>query len=91
MEYSTMSMLCYYKDTLANVGLLEAILLWGSDCVTQLKNIYVKHESNRIEKLIESNQIVKAIKSNQINNRELNRVKNGDHRKFRCRQQSSRQ
>ena len=34
MEYSTISMLAYYKDTLAYVGLSEAWLEWGSNDVT---------------------------------------------------------
>ena len=31
-------MLGYFKDTLANVGLPEALLKWDSDDVTQIKN-----------------------------------------------------
>ena len=38
MEYSTISMLDYYKDTHTNVGLPEAWLEWVSYCVTRIKN-----------------------------------------------------
>ena len=43
-------MLEYFGDTLANVGLPEAWLECGSNCVTRIENKYVRHKSNRIEK-----------------------------------------
>ena len=48
MEYSTISMLNYFKDNLANVGLPKAWLVWDSNCVTPIQNKYIKRESNLI-------------------------------------------
>ena len=66
MEYSTISVLEYFGDILANVGLPKASLEFDSNCVTRIENKYVRRESNWIEKTIESNQIETAFESNQI-------------------------
>ena len=66
MEYSTISILGYFGDTLVNVGLPEACLEWDLNNVTQIENNYVKRESNRIKKP----------DSNPVKNRESNPVKN---------------
>ena len=50
VEYSTISVLEYFEDTLANVGLPEARLKCDSNYVTQVKNKYVKHKLNLIKK-----------------------------------------
>ena len=67
MEYSTISVLEYYEDTLANVGLPEAWLRCDSNCVTRVENKYVRRESNRIEKkqvsLVKSKPQLGLIKS----------------------------
>ena len=65
MEYSTILVLEYFEDTLANVGLPEAWLKCDSNCVTQIENKYVRHESNRIGKKSESSQIETTIEYNQ--------------------------
>ena len=53
MENSTILMLGYFKDILANVGLPEAWLEYDSNDVTRIKNNCVKRESNRtIQNLI---------------------------------------
>ena len=61
-------MLEYFRDTLANVGLPKAWLEYDSNCVTQIKNKYVRRESNQSGgETIESNQSgVETIESNQI-------------------------
>ena len=41
MEYSTISMLGYFEDTLTNVGLFEAWLEWDSNDVTRIENKFV--------------------------------------------------
>ena len=43
------SMLDYFKEILANMGLPEAWLEWDSNDVTLTKNKYVKRESNKIK------------------------------------------
>ena len=48
VEYSMISVLEYFGDTLANVGLPEAWLVCDWDCVNCIENKYVRHESNRI-------------------------------------------
>ena len=50
VEYSTISMLEYFEDTLANVGLPEALLEWDSNYVTRIENKYIKRELNQIRK-----------------------------------------
>ena len=50
VEYSTILMLDYYKDTLENVGLPEALLEWDSNYVTRIENKYIKCELNQIRK-----------------------------------------
>ena len=50
VKYSTISVLEYFEDTLANMGLPEALLECDSNRVTRVKNKYVRRESNRIEK-----------------------------------------
>ena len=60
------SMLEFLKDTLANVGLLEALLEWDPNNVTQIKiKITVKRDSNQIlKKLIQiQSKPVSRIKS----------------------------
>ena len=47
MEYSIISMLDYFKDTLANMRPYKAWMEWDSNDATQIENIYVNHESNR--------------------------------------------
>ena len=75
MEYSIISMLGYFKDTLSNVGIPDSWLQWDLDDVTQIENKYVKHELNWIEKY-ESNP-VKNYDSDQVGNNQLNPVVNG--------------
>ena len=41
------SVLEYFPDNLANVGLPEAWLDCDSNCVTQIENKYARRESNR--------------------------------------------
>ena len=79
VEYSTISVLEYFGDTLANVGLPEAWLECDSNFVTRIKNKYIGREYNQIEKKIESNQIKTTIKSNQIGGNDPNTVGNGCH------------
>ena len=43
------SVLEYFEDTLANVGLPEAWLKCDSNCVTRVENKYVKCELDWIE------------------------------------------
>ena len=50
VEYSTISMLGYFEDTLSNVGLPEAWLEWELYGVTQIENKCGKRETNQIEK-----------------------------------------
>ena len=50
VEYSTISVLEYFEDTLANVGLPESLLKCDLNCVTRIENRCVRCESNRIEK-----------------------------------------
>ena len=50
MEYSKISMLNYFKDTLANVELPEDWLEWDSNDVTRIENKCIKRESNWIGK-----------------------------------------
>ena len=50
MEYSTISILDCFEDTLDIVLLPEAFLKWYSDNLTQIENNFVKSESNRIGK-----------------------------------------
>ena len=45
VEYSTISMLDYFEDNLANVVLPEAWLECDSNDVTRIENNCVKHES----------------------------------------------
>ena len=67
VEYSTISVLEYFGDTLSNVGLPEAWLECDMNGATRIGNKYVRRELNRIEKNpIESNQIETTIESNQI-------------------------
>ena len=90
VEYSTISMLDYFEDTLANVGLSEAWLGCVYNCVTGIRNNYVKCESNWIEKqlsLIKSEKqlsliYLKKIESNQGWNRESKCFENGDKQNF---------
>ena len=48
VEYSTILVLEYFEDTLANVGLPEAWQEFDLNCVTRIKNEYVRRESNQI-------------------------------------------
>ena len=48
VEYSTISTVDYFEDTLANVGLPEAWLEWYSNDVTQIKNKSIKRETRSI-------------------------------------------
>ena len=41
-------MLDYFEETLAKLGLPEAWLEWGSNCVTKIENKCIKREYNRI-------------------------------------------
>ena len=50
VEYSTISVLEFFEDTLANVELPEALLEFDSNCVTWVENKYVRRELNRIGK-----------------------------------------
>ena len=82
MEFSTISILDYLEDILANVGLPEAWLEWDSNDVTQIKDKSVKCEANLTEKT-ESNPVkncemnrVGSNGSNQGGNEESNRVGN---------------
>ena len=61
VDYSIISVLKYIEDTLANVGLPEALMRCDSNCVTQVENKYVRRESNRIEKTSKSSQIKTTI------------------------------
>ena len=67
VEYSTIWVLGILEDTLANVGLPEAWLKCDLNCVTRVKNKYVRCESNRIGKkqlrLIKSKPQLSLIKS----------------------------
>ena len=65
MEYSTISVLEYFGDTLANVGITKALLECDLNCVTHIENKYVRRESNQIKKTIESNKTETTIESNQ--------------------------
>ena len=65
VEYSMISVLEYFEDTLANVGLLESWLKCDSNCVTQVENKYVRGESNWIKKTSEPSQMETAIDSNK--------------------------
>ena len=57
VEYSTILMLDYFEDIMANLGLPEDLLLWDSNYMTWIKNNYIKHESDRIRKAwVESRQ-----------------------------------
>ena len=59
----------YFRDPLANVGLLGVWLEYDSVCVTRIKNKYVRCESNRIEeKKLSLIKFKKTIESNQIKN-----------------------
>ena len=60
------SVLKYFRNTLANVGLTKASLEYDSNFVTRIENKYVRCESNRIGKAIEYNQIEITIEYNQI-------------------------
>ena len=75
MEYSTISMLDYFEDTQANVGLPEA---WRN--VTRMMWLKLetkfKHESNQIKKT-ESNS-VENHEFNPVKQGESNQVKHGD-------------
>ena len=79
MEYSTISMMDYFYDTLANVGLPEAWLEWESNDPNQTENKCVKCESNLIKKA-ESNPSKKH-ESNQVGNGDLNQVGNNESNK----------
>ena len=67
MKYSTISVLEYFKDTLANLVLTEAWLKFDSNCVTRVENRYVKRKSNQIGKkhvsLVKSKPQLSLIKS----------------------------
>ena len=79
MEYSTISVLEYFKDTLANEGLPEDLLNCDSNFVTWIENKYIRHELNRSKKTSESSQIKTTIKSNQIKTPiESNKIENRD-------------
>ena len=88
VEYSTISVQEYFKDTLANMGLPGAWLKYDLNCVTCVENKYVRRESNWIRKkpsessqiktTIEYNQIETTIASNQIKSCEFNQDKNCD-------------
>ena len=69
MEYSTISILDYFEDTLDNVGLPEAWLEWYSNNETQIKNKYVICESNRIEKQLSLIKSEKTIDYNLTKNK----------------------
>ena len=73
MEYSTISMLDYFKDTLDNIGLLENGLERGSKDVNRIENKCVRRESNQTRKKYESNR-VKNRESNQVGNGESNQI-----------------
>ena len=51
MEYSTISMLDYFEETLANVRLPESWPECDLNDVTRIKNKYIKRKSNQIKKL----------------------------------------
>ena len=79
MEYSTISMLDYFEDTLANVGLPEAWMGWYSNGVTRIGKKIVNSESNRIEnKLgqIESKTVsrIKSKTTSQIKSDAVSRI-----------------
>ena len=69
-------LLDYYGDNLANVGLPEAWLEWGSNCVIEiflLNFIYKKnYESNPVKKR-ESHEVKQGV-SNEIKHVENNQV-----------------
>ena len=65
VEYSTISVLEYFKDNLVNVGIPEAWMRCDSNFVARDENKYVRRESNWIEKKSESIQIKNKIESNQ--------------------------
>ena len=70
VEYSTISVLEYFEDTLTNVGLPESWLGWDSNYVTRIENKYISRESNRLLKklsLIKS-KIVSQIESKIVTN-----------------------
>ena len=83
MEYSIILMLDYFKDTLVNVGLPEALLECYSNGVTRIGNKFLKCEPNRIggepsqiqSKTLSQKQSKTVI---QVNS---NQVKQGDHRR----------
>ena len=56
VEYSMISVLEYFEDTLNNVELPEVWLEFDLNFVTWIENKHVRRESNRIEKTIESNK-----------------------------------
>ena len=74
VEYSMISVLEYFEDTLANVGLLESWLKCDWNCVNQVKKtlnmsrIESKQTSDysKTETTFESNPIETPIESNQI-------------------------
>ena len=77
MEYSTITMLDYFREPLANVGLLESRMEWVSDDVTLIRKnalklswIELKKESNPVRKR-DSNP-VKHGESNQVKHSENN-------------------
>ena len=51
VEYTTILVLEYFEDTLANAGLPEAWLMCDSNCVTQVENKYVRRQLNLIKKI----------------------------------------
>ena len=58
VENSTISVLEYFGDTLANVGLPEAWMECDLNCVNRIENKSVRRVLNQIEKnSIDSNQI----------------------------------
>ena len=58
MEYSKISVLEYFGDTMVNVGLPEAWLECDLNCVNRIENKSVRRVLNQIEKnSIDSNQI----------------------------------
>ena len=84
MEYSTISVLDYFIDTMANLGLPEAWLEWDSNDVAWIENtraeigsICIKKAESNIDKNHELNQVGNG-ESNQVGNRELKQVVNGE-------------
>ena len=51
VEYSTISLLYYFEDTLANMGLPESWLEWPLNNVTKFENGCIKRELDWIKKL----------------------------------------